>query len=72
MNLPCRILHLITFLYEYGRGYTAPEYLLYGALSDKVNTFSFGIVILEIISGRKCTYRNFGGPSTDCLLEHVR
>ncbi|PWA64055.1 cysteine-rich receptor-like protein kinase [Artemisia annua] len=54
------------------RGYTAPEYLLYGSLSDKVDTFSFGIVTLEIISGRRCAYRNFDGPSTDCLLEHVR
>ncbi|KAM0067674.1 putative protein kinase RLK-Pelle-DLSV family [Helianthus debilis subsp. tardiflorus] len=53
-------------------GYTAPEYILYGHLSDKVDTFSFGIVILEIISGRKCTNRNFDGPSTDCLLEYVR
>ncbi|KAK1421494.1 hypothetical protein QVD17_23859 [Tagetes erecta] len=52
-------------------GYTAPEYLLYGILSDKVDTFSFGIVILEIISSQKCTYRNFDGPSTDCLLEYA-
>ncbi|KAM0053872.1 putative protein kinase RLK-Pelle-DLSV family [Helianthus debilis subsp. tardiflorus] len=52
-------------------GYTAPEYVMYGVLSDKVDTFSFGIVILEIISGRKCTYRSFDGTSTDCLLEHA-
>ncbi|GJW60009.1 NIN-like protein [Tanacetum coccineum] len=52
-------------------GYTAPEYVLYGSLSDKVDTFSFGIVTLEIISGRRCAYRNFDGPSTDCLLEHA-
>ncbi|KAK1421492.1 hypothetical protein QVD17_23857 [Tagetes erecta] len=51
-------------------GYTAPEYLLYGTLSDKVDTFSFGIVILEVISGRKCSYRNFDETSTDCLLEY--
>ncbi|KAI7741650.1 hypothetical protein M8C21_003658, partial [Ambrosia artemisiifolia] len=37
----------------------------------KVDTFSFGIVILEIISGRKCTYRIFDGTSTDCLLEYA-
>ncbi|KAI7729597.1 hypothetical protein M8C21_020772 [Ambrosia artemisiifolia] len=52
-------------------GYTAPEYVLYGHLSDKVDTFSFGIVILEVVSGRKCTYRNFDGLSTDSLLEHA-
>ncbi|KAJ0731436.1 putative protein kinase RLK-Pelle-DLSV family [Helianthus annuus] len=52
-------------------GYTAPEYVLYGHLSDKVDTFSFGIVILEIISGRKCTYRNFDTSSIACLLEYT-
>ncbi|MFS7954691.1 putative protein kinase RLK-Pelle-DLSV family [Helianthus anomalus] len=52
-------------------GYTAPEYVRYGVLSDKVDTFSFGIVILEIISGRRCTIENFDGPSTDHLLEHA-
>ncbi|KAI7741655.1 hypothetical protein M8C21_003663, partial [Ambrosia artemisiifolia] len=52
-------------------GYTAPEYVRYGALSDKVDTFSFGIVVLEIISGKICTSQNFDGPSTDCLLEHA-
>ncbi|KAJ0771100.1 putative protein kinase RLK-Pelle-DLSV family [Helianthus annuus] len=52
-------------------GYTAPEYVLYGHLSDKVDTFSFGIVILEIISGRKCTYRNFDASSIACLLEYT-
>uniref|UniRef100_A0A453DRU2 Protein kinase domain-containing protein n=1 Tax=Aegilops tauschii subsp. strangulata TaxID=200361 RepID=A0A453DRU2_AEGTS len=34
-------------------GYTAPEYAIHGQLSEKVDTYSFGIVILEIISGRK-------------------
>ncbi|XLR49937.1 hypothetical protein S83_000609, partial [Arachis hypogaea] len=36
-------------------GYTAPEYAIYGQLSEKVDTYSYGIVILEIISGRKST-----------------
>ncbi|KAI3704405.1 hypothetical protein L1987_74625 [Smallanthus sonchifolius] len=53
------------------QGYTAPEYVLYGHLSDKVDTFSFGIVIMEIVSGRKCTYRNFDESSTDCLMEYA-
>ncbi|XP_076929093.1 cysteine-rich receptor-like protein kinase 2 [Bidens hawaiensis] len=61
----------ITTLFAGTLGYTAPEYVLYGHLSDKVDTFSFGIVILEIVSGRKCSYRNFEGSSTDCLLEYA-
>ncbi|XP_071725923.1 cysteine-rich receptor-like protein kinase 2 [Rutidosis leptorrhynchoides] len=52
-------------------GYTAPEYALYGALSDKVDIFSFGIVILEIISGQKCTSMKYDGSYTECLLEHA-
>ncbi|KAG5125170.1 hypothetical protein JHK82_031907 [Glycine max] len=36
-------------------GYTAPEYALHGQLSKKADTYSYGIVVLEIISGRKST-----------------
>ena len=35
------------------RGYTAPEYALHGQLSEKADTYSYGIVVLEIISGQK-------------------
>ncbi|XP_074582302.1 cysteine-rich receptor-like protein kinase 2 [Curcuma longa] len=34
-------------------GYTAPEYVIQGQLSEKVDTYSFGVVVLEIISGRQ-------------------
>ncbi|XP_059623255.1 cold-responsive protein kinase 1-like [Cornus florida] len=34
-------------------GYTAPEYAIHGQLSEKVDTYSFGIVALEIISGQR-------------------
>ncbi|KAJ9166698.1 hypothetical protein P3X46_021408 [Hevea brasiliensis] len=34
-------------------GYLAPEYALYGHLTEKSDVYSFGIVILEIMSGRK-------------------
>ncbi|XP_057807230.1 cysteine-rich receptor-like protein kinase 2 [Salvia miltiorrhiza] len=39
-------------------GYTAPEYAIGGHLSEKVDIYSFGILILEIISGRKCSDMN--------------
>jgi len=35
------------------RGYLAPEYATRGQLTDKVDVFSFGVVALEVISGRK-------------------
>ncbi|KAJ0907749.1 putative protein kinase RLK-Pelle-DLSV family [Helianthus annuus] len=52
-------------------GYTAPEYVRYGVLSDKADTYSFGIVVLEIVSGRTCTSQGIDGPSTNFLLEHI-
>ena len=34
-------------------GYMAPEYASRGFMSSKIDVFSFGVLILEIISGRK-------------------
>ncbi len=31
----------------------APEYASRGQLSEKVDVFSFGVLVLEIVSGRK-------------------
>lgn len=53
------------------RGYTAPEYAIHGQLSEKVDTYSFGVVVLEIISGRRCNEIQVD-PQSDYLLENVR
>ncbi|KAI9201014.1 hypothetical protein LWI28_016623 [Acer negundo] len=34
-------------------GYIAPEYFMRGRLSDKIDVYSYGVVLLELISGRK-------------------
>lgn len=52
------------------RGYTAPEYAIHGQLSEKVDTYSYGVVVLEIISGRKSNDVNLE-PVTQYLLEWV-
>ncbi|XP_031130555.1 uncharacterized protein LOC116032220 isoform X2 [Ipomoea triloba] len=34
-------------------GYLAPEYFMYGKVSDKIDVYSFGVVLLELLSGRR-------------------
>ncbi|KAF5479636.1 hypothetical protein F2P56_000443 [Juglans regia] len=34
-------------------GYMAPEYLVRGQLTEKADVFSFGVLVLEIVSGRR-------------------
>lgn len=45
--------HVNTFKIAGTYGYMAPEYALHGFLSVKTDVFSFGILVLEIVSGRK-------------------
>jgi len=46
-------------------GYMAPEYAMRGYLTEKADVYSFGIVVLEILSGKS----NAGGfiPKEDCF-----
>ncbi|CAN1847318.1 Probable LRR receptor-like serine/threonine-protein kinase RFK1 [Linum perenne] len=45
-------------------GYMAPEYALWGYLTDKADVYSFGVLTLEIVSGKN----NTGFiPSNDCV-----
>jgi len=34
-------------------GYISPEYAMEGKFSDKSDVFSFGVLVLEIVSGRR-------------------
>ncbi|KAL5577723.1 hypothetical protein UlMin_019424 [Ulmus minor] len=42
-------------------GYLAPEYAMRGRLTEKADIFSFGIVALEIVSGRPNLYNSSDG-----------
>ena len=50
-------------------GYMSPEYALEGLFSIKSDVFSFGVLLLEIVSGKK----NTGIYQRDCfyLIGHV-
>ncbi|XP_027179213.1 cysteine-rich receptor-like protein kinase 10 [Coffea eugenioides] len=51
-------------------GYMAPEYALHGLFSVKSDVFSFGVLVLEIVSGKKNNqfYQTHGG---DDLLSYA-
>ncbi|RXI09179.1 hypothetical protein DVH24_023340 [Malus domestica] len=51
-------------------GYLAPEYALFGHLTEKADVFGFGVVVLEILSGRPNSYNNLN-PEKIYLLEWV-
>ncbi|XP_060207574.1 cysteine-rich receptor-like protein kinase 10 isoform X1 [Lycium barbarum] len=51
-------------------GYMAPEYAMHGQFSIKSDVFSFGVLVLEILSGEKNTcFRN--GESMEDLLSYA-
>ncbi len=51
-------------------GYMFSEYATLGQLSTKVDVYSFGILLLEIISGRKAILQN--ATNNMYLVEWVR
>ncbi|KAK7336705.1 hypothetical protein VNO77_17251 [Canavalia gladiata] len=56
-------------------GYVAPEYALYGQLTERSDVFSYGVVLLELLSGKKALQMdNDGQPSalTDMAWSLVR
>ncbi|CAN0864406.1 LysM domain receptor-like kinase 4 [Linum grandiflorum] len=53
------------------RGYMAPEYLENGFVSTKMDVFAFGIVLLEMITGKEVAtlYRESGGAANALLSD---
>jgi len=56
--------------YNIYSGYMPPEYAVHGHYSIKSDVFSFGVLVLEIISGKK--NKEFSDPEHSLnLLGHV-
>jgi serine/threonine protein kinase len=54
----------------FNSGYMAPEYASRGQLTEKVDVFSYGVVVLEVVSGRRNIEPKL--PVEDVyLIEHV-
>ena len=53
------------------RGYVAPEYALYGQLTEKSDVYSFGVVVLEIMCGRKALELSSSGAPVFLITDWV-
>lgn len=50
-------------------GYMSPEYALGGMISEKSDIYSFGVLLLEIVSGKKAT--RFVHDRTHSIIAYV-
>lgn len=51
--LPEKWAHHVVFPIEGTFGYLAPEYFMHGIVDEKTDVFAFGVLLLELITGRR-------------------
>ncbi|KAM7479491.1 hypothetical protein LguiA_027704 [Lonicera macranthoides] len=52
-------------------GYMAPEYMMYGKVDEKIDVYSYGVVLLELITGKEALQTN-QGSNYECLVLWAR
>ncbi|PWZ15862.1 Receptor-like serine/threonine-protein kinase SD1-8 [Zea mays] len=62
----------LLYLHQDSRGYMSPEYAMDGVFSVKSDVFSFGVLVLEIVSGRKNRGMYSSGEQTSLLSQAWR
>ena len=72
LSIFCRLCPNIQVpLFGFCRGYLAPEYAIRGQVTRKADIYSFGVLLLEIVTGRCNTNRRLPAEE-QYLLEKVR
>ncbi|RLM56024.1 receptor-like cytosolic serine/threonine-protein kinase RBK1 isoform X1 [Panicum miliaceum] len=51
--LPDKLTHHVVYPIEGTFGYMAPEYFMHGIINEKTDVFAYGVLLLELVTGRK-------------------
>lgn len=53
------------------RGYMAPEYVVHGQLTEKADVYSYGILVLEVLTGKKSNSSVSSSTESQSLISQV-